>query len=260
MVAFGDPNLQALDISCSEKGTGRWIDGKNWSYDFDRDLPSGVSCVFRLKKRAQVTCRQVYCHQTSFRFNTGASVITAQPYEGDEYSDEQQRLVYFLDGDPDDTALTQTVYCSIEGIKERVGIRLLTGSEKNDFLKSIGHDKDQAPVTVFDCRQQFPPHARIDIIWGKGVKSKTGIATTKDQKISYKTRTPFSVTFRCMKEDPKANCMPLSPMNLEFSSPVPWNFVRDITLKKEKGQQMKPSKIDYSHAIDTCFFGESLSR
>ena len=251
MVAFGDPQLTGpFDISCSEKGTGRWIDGKNWSYDFDRDLPSGVSCVFRLKKGLKSLAGKSIVGQTSFRFNTGGpSVITAQPYEGDEYIDEQQRFVFFLDGDPDDTSLTQNVYCSIEGIKERVGIRLLTGSEKNDFLKSIGHDKDQAPVTVFDCRQQFPSQARIDIIWGKGVKSKTGIATTKDQKISYKTRTPFSVTFRCMKEDPKANCMPLSPMNLEFSSPVPWNFVRDITLKNEKGQQWKPSKIEYSHAI-----------
>jgi hypothetical protein len=31
-----------------KKGRVRWIDEKNWAYDFERDLPAGVSCEFTL--------------------------------------------------------------------------------------------------------------------------------------------------------------------------------------------------------------------
>src|SRR6266487_1083001 len=37
MTTFGDPrNESPFDVACSEKGSGRWADVKNWAYDFDR--------------------------------------------------------------------------------------------------------------------------------------------------------------------------------------------------------------------------------
>jgi len=250
MVAFGDPRLSdPFEIDCPEKGTGRWVDGKNWSYDFDKDIPSGVSCTFKLKRGFKSFSGKNITGKTVFRFNTGGpAVIVTQPYEGDEHIDEQQRFIFTLDGNPEEASLTQNVYCSIEGIKERVGIRLITGEEKNNFLKAIRQDKDKRPIVVFDCRRQFPSESRVDIIWGKGVKSKSGIATTKDQKLPYKTRSPFSATFRCMREDPKAQCMPLSRMSLEFTAPVQWDLAREISLKNETGQLWKPQKTDHSQA------------
>ncbi len=250
MVAFGDPRLSdPFEIKCPERGTGRWVDGKNWSYDFDKDLSAGVSCTFTLKQGLKTLAGKSITGQTHFRFNTGGpAVIATQPYEGDENIDEQQRFIFTLDGDPDEASLIQNVYCSVDGIKERVGIRLITGAEKLDFLKTVGRDNDKRPTVVFDCRRQLSPESRVDIVWGKGVTSKSNISTAKDQKIPYKTRTPFSAAFRCMREDPKAQCMPLSRMNLEFSAPVPWDFVKEITLKNEKGQQWKPLKMAYSHA------------
>ena len=52
MVPFGDLRgiVEPFDIVCSEKGTGRWADGKNWVFDFERDLPAGVRCEFKLKQ------------------------------------------------------------------------------------------------------------------------------------------------------------------------------------------------------------------
>ena len=50
IVSFGDPRLvEPFDIKCPEKGQARWADGKNWIYDFDRDVPAGVKCEFTLK-------------------------------------------------------------------------------------------------------------------------------------------------------------------------------------------------------------------
>src|SRR5262245_60043193 len=50
MVALGDPRLaDPFTVSCEEPGKGRWADGRNWVYDFEADLPAGVSCSFRLR-------------------------------------------------------------------------------------------------------------------------------------------------------------------------------------------------------------------
>ena len=51
MVPFGDPRglIEPFEIDCSEKGTSRWADQRNWVLDFEKDLPAGIRCEFRLK-------------------------------------------------------------------------------------------------------------------------------------------------------------------------------------------------------------------
>ncbi len=48
VVPFGDPRslTDPFDIVCPEKGAGRWADGRNWVYDFEKDLPAGIQCEF----------------------------------------------------------------------------------------------------------------------------------------------------------------------------------------------------------------------
>ena len=50
MIKFGDPKAAApFDVNCAVAGTSRWADGKNWVYDFERDLLPGTRCSFTLK-------------------------------------------------------------------------------------------------------------------------------------------------------------------------------------------------------------------
>ena len=54
MVPLGDMRLDdPFTVDCAEPGKGRWIDGSNWSYDFERDLPAGVACSFTVKPDAR---------------------------------------------------------------------------------------------------------------------------------------------------------------------------------------------------------------
>ncbi len=55
MVPFGDPRglVEPFDIVCHEKGTSRWADGKNWVFDFEKDLPAGIRCEFKLKPNSE---------------------------------------------------------------------------------------------------------------------------------------------------------------------------------------------------------------
>ena len=53
-VNFGDPKAPApLSLSCSDaqatKGTGRWISDRKWVFDFENDLPPGVSCTVQVR-------------------------------------------------------------------------------------------------------------------------------------------------------------------------------------------------------------------
>src|SRR4030095_5419262 len=50
MVAFGDPRLgEPFNIDCPEKGRARCAHQKNWLFDFERDLPAGIRCSFKVK-------------------------------------------------------------------------------------------------------------------------------------------------------------------------------------------------------------------
>src|SRR5438046_4085297 len=46
MVPLGDPRpaSDVFEIACPEVGTARWVESRDWAYDFARDLPAGVRC------------------------------------------------------------------------------------------------------------------------------------------------------------------------------------------------------------------------
>ncbi len=241
MVAFGDPRLSdPFDVICPEKGKGRWIDGKNWSYDFEKDLPAGVSCSFTLKKNLKTLAGVPLTGRKRFTFNTGGpSIIDSDPYEGSTYIEEQQAFLFWLDTPVDEASVVKNVSCSIEGVRERVGIRLITGEERKKFFTETRIPTKGRNIILFQCRQAFPPKAHVKIVWGRGIRSKSGMATTNDKVISYRARGPFTVKFRCMKEKPQSGCIPLSPMRLAFSAPISLKDAMAIAIKADKARDGK---------------------
>src|SRR3989338_4685530 len=102
MVPFGDPRgfIEPFDINCHEKGTGRWADGKNWVYDFERDLPAGVSCEFNVKPELKTLSGKEVTGQRKFIFSTGGPAIKLSvPYQG-SHIDEEQIFILELDAEP----------------------------------------------------------------------------------------------------------------------------------------------------------------
>src|SRR5512137_2422507 len=84
MVSFGDPRLaDPFAIRCAEKGQGRWIDGKNWSFDFARDLPAGIICEFSLKPGIKTLSGKAITGKNVFSFSTGGPAVRGtNPWEG----------------------------------------------------------------------------------------------------------------------------------------------------------------------------------
>jgi uncharacterized protein YfaS (alpha-2-macroglobulin family) len=245
MVPFGDPRLEdPFSVQCPVKGQGRWVDDKNWVYDFEKDLPGGTACRFHLKENLKSLSGQLIGGPKSFSFNTGGpSVTVSRPAEGYDGIDEHQIFIFSLDAEPDEASVLEKVFFVIEGVREQVGLKLIKGAEKEKLLKALKFKDPQAFPLVFQCRQTFPANAQIKIIWGKGVKSKSGLTNGTDQVLAFKTRKPFTARFIGRREKPNAGSIPLLPMQLSFSSPVSWDAAKNIRLKSQSGKTWKP-KVD----------------
>jgi uncharacterized protein YfaS (alpha-2-macroglobulin family) len=246
MVPFGDPRalFEPFGVSCSEKGTGRWADTKNWVYDFTRDLPAGIQCEFTLKPGVKTLSGKAITGQAAFAFSTGGPAIKRSiPSEGQERIDEEQVFILLLDAEPDLESVLQNVFFAVEGLRERVQIRLVEGREKESILEAPGakwitrYQKTSGffPLLI-QSRQRFPNKTRVSLVWGKGVMARTGVSTERDQILPFKTREEFSAAFRCQRENPRAACIPHTPMRLDFSAPIAKEWAGHILLRGAEGR------------------------
>jgi len=274
MVPFGDPRLgEPFAIDCPEAGKGRWADARNFVYDFERDLPAGVRCTFTLKPKLKTLDGKPLTGTQAFSFSTGGPAVRlSAPYEGASDIDEEQVFVLGLDAVAVAASIEEHVHCAIEGIAERVGVRLLAGEERKgvidgrrgflrDYLNgafgnTVGRDGEaesdperlraivegeDSPIVVLQCRRRFPNAADVKLVWGKGVTAKTGIATEEDQTLAFKVRDEFRASFSCERVKRDRGCIPFLPLSLNFSAPITRADAGAITLEDADGTKYKPT-------------------
>ena len=246
MVSFGDPRLSdPFDIQCAEKGQGRWIDARTWSYDFERNLPGGVACRFTLKTGVKTQAGASVAGDRDFSFSTGGpSIIQSRPYEGETSIDERQVFVLTVDAQPVQETLLKNTWFTVSGVNERVGVTLVAGKEREQILKALRIPKDEGTLVTLRARQAFPPAAKVRLVWGKGIAAKSGVETEEDQVLEFQARTPFRAEFSCPREKKGGGCIPVLPMRMTFSAPAPWSLAKDIVLKDAGGKTWKPKMGD----------------
>ena len=234
-VVFGDPKAEApFDIQCAASGSGRWADEKSWVYDFTQDLNPGEKCLFRLKPGYTVPSGTGISGQSVFQFSTGgASVSNVMPYS---YSaiEEDQAFIFFQTAAATEASLLQHVYCEIEGIHERVPVRLLSGDTRKALLAQFAQSSDPAKISTFQCQQRFPPNAAVKVVWDKGVSTTNGVQNQHLQKFSFKVRPVFSANLSCERENANAACTPILPIRLTFTSPISRKLAEKIVMKNDK--------------------------
>ncbi len=221
MVPLGDPRdtTAPFDIDCPAKGAGRWIDSRNWSYDFEHDLPAGLRCTFKLRAGLKSLAGNAFSDLRAFDFDTGGpSIVDQRPWSGDTDIDEEQAFVLILDAEPDPASITDHASFSVEGMPQTIGATIMNGADRDILLKRFSNLTANKTVVILQARQRFPNNTAVTLIWGKGIKSKSGIATVEDQTIGYKTRKLFEAAIRCERESAKSGCIPLTPITLSFSA------------------------------------------
>jgi alpha-2-macroglobulin len=240
MVPLGDPRLtDPFDVSCAESGTGRWVDTRTWVYDFTRDLPAGIRCAFRLRAGLHALDGRPLGGARLFEFSTGGPAIRAsQPREGASAIDEDQAFVLELDAPAAADSVEQHAGFKIDALPDRIGLRILTGEPRESILKArYGQRPRPDGLLVVQARQRFPSKAKVTLLWSKGVASLGGVETEEDQALAFEVRGPFTLRFECPRENPRAQCVPVSPMRLTFGAQVPWSDARRIALTGPDGKR-----------------------
>jgi len=231
-----------FEVDCPEKGSARWIDTTRWAYDFARDLPAGVRCTFRLRDDLRTLAGTAFASHPEFNFDTGGpAVVESMPWQGSEDVDEQQAFVLVLDAEPELASVVANASFSIEGISERVGVNVLSGADRDTLLKHFKTFINNRPALVLAAKQSFPNAAAVSLIWGKGIKTISGVAAAQDQTLNYKTRKPFEAALRCERENAHAACIPVTPMSLWFTEPIAMSLAKQITLVAPDGARIPPT-------------------
>ena len=242
-VRFGDPKAPApLQVRCNDvqasQGTGRWTSEREWVFDFERDLPPGVSCTAQLKNGFKSASGALLTGASSYQFNSGGPFVqNMQPGSWEEI-DEEQFFVLQLNGAATLGSVKEHAWCAAEGVGERVPVRLIEGKERTALLQSQGLDKQAAKeplaLVTLACNRRLTPSSKIQLVWGKGITTPSGIANQVEKRFAFTVRAPFSAQFGCERENAQAACLPIRPMTLSFNAPVPAKLAAGIRLKSKQ--------------------------
>jgi alpha-2-macroglobulin len=243
MVPFGDPSSAGdpFAIECAEAGRGRWLDPRTWVYDFDRQVPGGTACGFQLRPGTRALSGRDVQGKRDFRFATGGpAVVTSLPFEGHRSISEDQVFILTLDAAPDDASVTAYAGVAVPGLKDRIGLRILQGAEREQILAAqpwlLEREPDPQRHVLVQALQRLPVKARVSLVWGKGIRSLTGVATERDQVLTFETRAAFLAEFSCERESPRAGCIPVLPMTLRFNAPLAAPAGAEAVLKGPSGR------------------------
>ncbi len=259
MVTFGDPRTEApFNIDCPAPGRARWADPRNWVYDFEQDVPAGVRCSFTLKTGLKGLDGRAMAGPSAFSFDTGGpAVVASLPEEGSEDLDDRQVFLLSLNGEVDAASVAKNAWCEVEGLNERIGVELVQGEERQRVLdqrRRLGYQyfwvlwkglglvtehrvqdekllkQAEDRVVTLRCGRPLPPQTDVSLVWGPGIAAPSGIATSEPQRLAFRTRPEFTVRMECERVNANRPCLPMRPVNVVFSAPVPAALAQGVRL------------------------------
>ncbi|CAN5921246.1 MG2 domain-containing protein [soil metagenome] len=270
VVPFGDLRLpDPLSVSCqgaAPAGSGRWASDRVWLYDFREALPPGTRCTVKAKagwKPAAPNASGALTGNTEFAFGTGGpAIVSVQPYDGSQIEEDQYFLLR-LNGPAVASTVTANAWCEVEGIGEKLAVKIITGDVREQLLKARRIEKAQAERTlVLVCQRPLPNATAVRLVWGQGIAATANpkIITSAEQRYSFSVRPAFTAEFSCERERANAPCLPVRPMSLRFSSPISRELAAQIRLKPASGDALAPvfDKDDKAEEFSEITFPKPL--
>lgn len=275
MVAFGEPRLPApFTHDCPVSGQGRWLDSRNWVFDFDPTPPAGLRCEFVLSPGLASASGAAVGGTRKFLFDTGGpSIVHNEPWEG-SYIEEDQVFLLGLAVPATAASIQAHAHCRAEGVAEQIELRLLEGEARTKLLEAnpyflqryasvllgsryeqtmVAHTPEKvapvrerfmtlingenSPVVVASCRQRLPVATKVFLEWGPSIATATGVATTERQTLAYVTRPAFSTKLTCQRAHPATPCIPALDMHVTLSAATARAAVAKIVLTGSDGQR-----------------------
>ena len=262
VVPFGDLRLpDPMSVTCqgaAPGGSGRWANDRVWLYDFREALPPGTRCTLKARPDWKPSGGAL-SGPTEFAFATGGpSVVSSQPYDGATI-EEDQYFMLRLNGAVVENSVVANAWCEVEGIGERLGVRLIGGQERAELLKARRvKPTDAERLLILACQRPLPNGVAVRLVWGKGIAAGANpkIATSIEQRFKFNVRAALTAEFSCERERANAPCLPIRPMSLRFAAPISRELAAKIRLKPASGDGLAPvfDKDDKSPEVGAVTF------
>jgi len=272
MVALGDPRAPApFDVICPVPGKGRWIDQQNYSYDFDKPLPGGISCSFTLNHASKGLDGSPVSGQRRYIIDTGgprARAVLPGRYDGRIQQD--QSFLVATNMPADRASIAANAYCTINGVGEKVPVDLLSADvprrilptmaksyQGRNFLEAAGVSAAQAgtaagtrAIVALKCRRALPPGRDMSLVWDGAIRGGSRSVGTA-QRFDFTVVDEFTARFECSRTNPRAGCNPVEPAYVRFAAPVARSRAQAIRLRLADGTLVAPDRWDDSNAEDS---------
>ena len=143
---------------------------REWAFDFERDLPPGLACTMQMRNGLKSIKGIDLAGPATYKFNTGGPFIQSiQPYQG-QTIDEDQFFTLRLNGPATLASLQANMWNSVDGLGERVPVRLIDGADRAALLKAQGLEKaaEQSPLSIVTmaCNRRLTPTSKLQIVYG----------------------------------------------------------------------------------------------
>ncbi len=253
VVPFGDLRLaDPMSVACHgavPAGAGRWANDRVWLYDFQDPLAPGTRCTLKARPEWKPTAASTASTSialtgaTEFSFSTGGpAVLSMQPYDGSQVEEDQYFLLR-LSGAVVESTVLANAWCEVEGIGERIGVRVVSGEARAPLLAARRIDTAQAArYLVLTCQRPLPNATALRLVWGKGIGALANpkIVTSTEQRFRFTVRPAFTAEFTCERERANASCLPIRPLSLRFTAGVPREHAAQVRLKPASGAALAP--------------------
>jgi len=248
-VPYGDPKAPPpLQLTCTgglaTQGYGNWTSEREWVWRFGRFLPPGVRCTAQMLPTFKSPQGDNLQGLSSFKFNTGGPFVEFIQPSTDQPIDEEQYFLLRLNGPANLSSVRAQAWCALEGLGERVPVRVLDDATRDALVRSQGHDlaakRSSVNFVALACQRRFSPGSKVQLVWGKGITTADqpgamAVANSVEKRFPFTVREPFLASFSCERENAQAACLPLRPLRLTFNADVPRKQALAVVLKSAQG-------------------------
>ena len=201
VVAAGDPRLPApFQVMCNAAapaGDGRWLGDREWALDLRQPLAAGQRCSLKVAP-GFAPLGGPLAGSTEFVFSTGAPVVlSAQPWPGQRIEEDQHFLLR-LNGAPNLATVKTAAWCEVEGLGERIPVRLLEGAAGTEALKQLRRETGPGHLVLLACQRPLPADAKVRLIWGPGIAAadQPQLVSRRAQRYQWQVRSRLLAEFK----------------------------------------------------------------
>lgn len=251
VMRLGSDAADPFSINCQQGavvGNGKWSDTNVWQYDFSEAIVEPNHCVVSANPDFK-DLNGVGLDEQEYQFTTGKLTVSARPWPYSESISEDQRFILSFNGVVPDAQLQKYGYCAVEGIGERLPLKVIPDSEKKPYLETVWVRYPEWTKLV-DCGRKLPTNAEVVVVLEADLSTDLGHRLGKTERFDYAVREPFEAMISCTRANQGEPCLPLSDIKVLFNAFVETNQLKQIQLSVN-GELHEPSQIGDSDTTES---------